>query len=82
MSKLRDELVKKLEKLPHVTVALWKDSDLLCVFFKGKEVTHFQNANELDIRLTPAIIKQENLLAPKNTRSHPDRSKIQGGLCV
>ena len=58
MFKLRDELVKRLELLPNVKVAFWKDTDLLCVLHKDKEVAHFQNGHEIDIRLTPAIIKK------------------------
>jgi hypothetical protein len=72
---MRDELVKRLEKLPDVKVALWKDTDLLCVFHKEKEIAHFQNECEIDIRLTPKIIKQRGLKPPQNTTSHPDRSK-------
>ena len=72
---MRDELVKRLEKLPDVKVALWKDTDLLCVFHKEKEIAHFQNEREIDIRLTPGIIKQRGLTPPKHTTSHLDRSK-------
>ena len=75
MSILRDKLVKKLEKLPDVAVALYKDTDLLCVYFKGKEIAHFQNDSEIDIRLTSAIIKREKLAPPNETTSHADRSK-------
>jgi len=75
MSNLRDELVKRLEALPNVKVALWKDTDLLCVFHKDKEIAHFQTDSEIDVRLTPAIIKKKGLHPPRNTASHLDRSK-------
>ncbi len=75
MSGLRDELVKRLETLPEITVALWKDTELLCVFHNGKDIAHFQNDREIDIRLTPRIIKQRGLTPPKETTSHLDRSK-------
>ena len=75
MSGLRKELTQKLNSIPDVNVNLWKDSDLLCVFYKGKEVAHFQGNNELDIRLTRAVIKREGLSPPKNTTSHLGRSK-------
>jgi len=75
MFKLRDELVKRLELLPNVKVAFWKDTDLLCVLHKDKEVAHFQNGHEIDIRLTPAIIKKRGLHPPQDTASHLDRSK-------
>ncbi len=75
MATLQQNLINQLETLPDITVALWKDSDLLCVFFKGKEIAHFQNEQEIDIRLTPKIIKQKGLTPPPNTQSHLDRSK-------
>ncbi len=75
MTQLQNDLIRKLETLPDITVALWKDTDLLCVFFKGKEIAHFQNDHEIDLRLTPAIIKKKGLVPPKNTNSHLDRSK-------
>ena len=66
-------LVKRIEKLPNFNVAYWKDTNLLCVFHNGKEIAHFQNESEIDIRLTPKIIKQRGLDA---TRKHnqPSRS--------
>lgn len=75
MTNLRDELVKRLEAVPNVSVGLWKDTDLLCVFHEDKEIAHFQNDNEIDIRLTPKIIKQRELYPPENTTSHLTRSK-------
>ena len=82
MSGLPKELTQKLNSIPDVNVNLWKDSDLLCVFYKGKEVAHFQGNNELDIRLTRAVMKREGLSPPKNTTSHLGRcQKIQRGLC-
>lgn len=75
MNDLRDKLVNQLEQLSEISVGLWKDTDLLCVFYRGKEIAHFQNAHEIDIRLTPAIIKRRGLEPPENTQSHPERSK-------
>jgi hypothetical protein len=72
---MRDKLVKRLEKLPDVKVAFWKDTDLLCVFHKDKEIAHFQNEREIDIRLTPGIIRQRGLTPPEHTTSHLDRAK-------
>ena len=73
----KDKLIKKLEQLPDVTLDFWKDTELLCVNYKGKEVAHFQTKpqNEIDIRLTPKIIKEEKLVVPENAVSHPSRSK-------
>ena len=75
MASLRDELVMRLEELPNVKVALWKDSDLLCVLYNNKEIAHFQNEHEIDIRLSPSIIRQKGLHPPVNTASHLDRAK-------
>jgi len=75
MTTLRDKLINRLEELSNVTTALWKDTDLLCVHFQGKEIAHFQGEREIDIRLTPKIIRQKGLLPPENSSSHPDRSK-------
>ena len=75
MNTLQSELIKKLENLPHKKVALWKNTNLLCVFHKDKEIAHFQNENEIDIRLTSALIKQKGLKPPANTTSHLSRSK-------
>ncbi len=77
MPTLREQLVVKLSNIPDVTLDLYKDTQLLCVNYKGKEVAHFQTGsnNELDIRLTPAIIKQEQLVQPATSKSHPSRSK-------
>ena len=75
MTELRSNLIQKLEELPDVTVSLWKNTDLLCVFYNGKEIAHFQNEHEIDLRLTPAIIRQKGLVPPEGTKSHLDRSK-------
>lgn len=75
MPDLRDELVRRLTALPGVSVALYKDTDLLCVFHNHKEIAHFQNEQEIDIRLTPKIIQQNGLHPPPNTTSHLDRAK-------
>lgn len=74
MPDLRDELVQRLAALPNVTVARFKETELLCVFHNSKEIAHFQNEHEIDIRLTPKIIKQKGLHPPPHTTSHLDRS--------
>ena len=74
MPDLRDELVQRLAVLPNVSVAHYKETELLCVFHNNKEIAHFQNQHEIDIRLTPKIIKQKGLHPPPNTTSHLDRS--------
>lgn len=77
MTKFKDSLIKQLEQLPDITLDFWKDTELLGVNYKGKELAHFQTKakNEIDIRLTPKIIKKEKLVVPENAVSHPSRSK-------
>lgn len=75
MADLREQLIVQVEELADVKVALWKETDLLCVFYKDREIAHFQNDHEIDIRLTPAIIKRKGLQPPTNTTSHLDRAQ-------
>ncbi|MCA9918459.1 MAG: DUF5519 family protein [Anaerolineales bacterium] len=77
MSTLREEFINRLLLIPDVTVERWKETDLLCVNYKGKEVAHFQTNTdcELDIRLSQKIIREERLTIPEASTSHPDRAK-------
>lgn len=68
-------LVQRLKQMTDVDVAPWKDADLLCVFFRGRDFAHFHGDDVLDIRLTPKIIQQEQLPRKIATTRHPDRSK-------
>lgn len=75
MTKLREELISRLDSISGVTLDWYKDTELLCVYYKGKEVAHFQTDSELDIRLSQSIIKREQLTIPVQSKSHLDRSK-------
>ena len=77
MATLTDQLIGRLVSINGVTVDRYKDTQLQCVNYKGREVAHFQTGsrNELDIRLSTATIKELALLVPESTNSHPDRSK-------
>jgi hypothetical protein len=75
MSIVRDKLIEQFAEIPEVSIGLWKDTDLLCVFFRGREIAHFHGDQEIDIRLTPKIIKQQALTPPAHSNSHPDRAK-------
>lgn len=77
MTELRDRLINKLVAITDVTVDRYKDTELLGVNYKAKEVAHFQTGSdcELDIRLSQAVIKREKLTVPVDSKSHPDRSK-------
>ena len=41
MSELRAKLERRLEDIPGLTVDCWKDTDLVCLFFEGKDFAHF-----------------------------------------
>ncbi len=76
MTMFRDQLELKLAGLPDVDLELYKDSDLLCVYFKGKELAHFHNGlSELDVRIPKKFAKRHQLGEPYQSARHPDRSK-------
>lgn len=74
MPDLRDELEQALLHLPDIEIRPFKSSDLICLFYKGKEFAHFHGRHVLDLRLTPAIIRQEGLPRVLAETDHPDRS--------
>ena len=73
--KLRNWLEEELRALPEVKVELWKNSDLMCVFYRGKEIAHFHDHEEIDVRLSLAFIKREEITPLQDSKYHPDRSK-------
>ena len=82
MDELRAIMERKLSALPGVTIARWKDTDLICVNCHGKEVGHFHGATVLDLRLSPKIIRQEGLSRDVSARFHPKRSQNSRWICV
>jgi Family of unknown function (DUF5519) len=44
-------------------------------WYCGKAFAHFHNDNELDLRLTKAIIDREGLVHPPNSTVHPNRNE-------
>jgi len=74
MAKLRKKLINELEKIPGVDVHLWTpERDFMVIDYKGKEVAHFHGNNELDIRLSPEVVKHEGLTHAANRIGHLDR---------
>lgn len=69
-----EDFTKLISALPDVTVAKWKDTELLCIFYKDKDFAHFHGQTILDIRLTPKIIKEEGLSRAISAQIHPKRS--------
>ncbi len=74
MAKLRKILIDELEKIPGIDVRLWKpERDFMVIDYRGKEVAHFHGNNELDIRLSPEVVKRERLTHAPNRVGHPNR---------
>lgn len=71
----RQTLENQLLTIPHVTIDTYKDSNLVCVYFKGKEFAHFHDAQEIDIRLSQKFARKHQLGSPIISKKHPNRSK-------
>ena len=76
MTVLKDELVNRLEQIPGLTHKSWpgRDDGFSTIHFNGKEIGHFHNCNELDLRLGKKLIKQEGLAHHPDSVNHPNRS--------
>ena len=74
MKSARHNLEAQLTELPDVTVGHYKDTDLMCVSYHGKEFAHFHDQQEIDIRLPKKFVRQEALGPPIQSAFHPDRS--------
>jgi len=72
---LRSWLEDELRALPAIKVELWNDSDLMCVFYRGKEFAHFHDHEEIDVRLSQAFIKKERLTPLADSKYHLKRSR-------
>ena len=75
MNDLRTLLENKLRQIKDVDVHLYKDTDLMCVYYCGKEIAHFQDRQEIDVRMSQKFIKKEGLCPPADSKHHPQRSK-------
>ncbi len=75
MNTYRETFEKQLASLSQVEVKAWKGTDLICVFYRGKEFAHFQDEQVIDIRLSNNFIKREGLTPLENSPYHPNRSK-------
>ena len=75
MTELRQDVERRLLDLPDVTLGRWKDTDLICVFYRGKEFAHFHGDSILDLRLSTKIIRDEQLTRAVSARIHPKRSQ-------
>lgn len=75
MGALKDELIVRLERIPGVSHVPWPDrSDGFSgVRFRRKEIGHFHNFNELDLRLGKKLIKRQGLRHYPDSEVHPKR---------
>lgn len=74
MAKLRKMLISELEKIPGIDIHLWKpERDFMVIDYQGKEVAHFHGNNELDVRLSPGVVKREGLIQAPDRVGHLDR---------
>lgn len=82
---MRDQLIARLKPLGvEVQVPPGRDDGFAGLSYKGKDFAHFHshNDNELDIRLTKAVIKREGLAHPPSSTVHPKRSKTSNWIEV
>ncbi len=83
MAKLRKMLIAELEKIPGIDVHLWRpERDFMVIDYRGKEVAHFHGNNELDVRLSPDVVKREGLTHAANRVGHPNRKNGSTWLVV
>ena len=76
MTSLREQLVSRVANLGVEDVPLpGRDDGFSSLFYRGKDFAHFHHDNELDIRLTKAVIRREGLTHPSGSTRHPKRGK-------
>ena len=74
MAELRKKLIAKLDRIPGIDIHLWKpDRDFLVIDYNGKEIAHFHGNNELDVRLSPEVVKRDGLKHDPNRVGHLNR---------
>ena len=73
MAKLRQQLIKNLESISGLEDRPSKVAGGSAIFFKNKEIAHFHNNNEIDVRLTKKVIRQEGLSQPSGSNFHHHR---------
>jgi hypothetical protein len=74
MSKLRKLLIEKLEQIPGLEDRPSKVAGGSAIFYHDKEIAHFHDDNEIDIRLSKKLIRSEGLTHPKDSKFHKSRS--------
>jgi hypothetical protein len=81
MTTLRKQLIARVADLGVEDVPLAGRSDgFSSLFYRGKDFAHFHNDNELDLRLSKAVIRREGLTHPAQSTRHPKRSKTSNWI--
>lgn len=75
MTNHRKALEQKLRALPGIEITRWKETELVCLLYHGREFAHFHGDHVLDIRLSAKIIRQEGLPRTLAETRHPGRSE-------
>lgn len=73
-SKIKSQLIKELEKIKGLEDRPSKVAGGSAIFYNGKEIAHFHNDHEIDIRLTKKVIRQLGLTHPVTSKIHKHRS--------
>lgn len=72
----RTQLMRELNKIGVEEQRVpGRDDGFAGLVFRGKEIGHFHDDREVDLRLGKALIAREKLQHPPDSRVHPKRSK-------
>ena len=76
MSDSKSKLVASLEEIPGLEHKPWLDrtDGFSTLHFRGREIGHFHNFNELDLRLGRNLIAREGLSHHSDSKNHPNRA--------
>ena len=74
MQSLKEKLIEAVEQIPGVENRPSPVAGGSALHYKGREFAHFHNDNELDLKLTKKLIKQEGIAHPENSTFHPGRA--------
>ena len=76
MTSLRKQLISRVAEFGVEDLPLpGRDDGFSSLGYRGKAFAHFHHDNELDIRLTKAVIRREGLTHPPGSTRHPKRGK-------
>ena len=75
MADLKARLIAELRKIEGMEDRPSAVAGGTALFYRGKELAHFHNGNELDLRLTRKVISALGLEHPRDSVHHPNRSR-------